>query len=202
VPSCSRFADAEIRRLLDRDKELTELRQLLALQFWLWGSDVRHPGGNRLVEFGMERHPASEAPGHSRYECAWGPGRVALWGWAMALLDTGPYALLLLRSFRVPVLIIPSDAYCTWKPDDLPLPIGNTDAGDYLAVLERDMPPALMWIASYERWIGETTPSLAIPPGHDFPSITCRPELAARWEAQATKWCGPGESDASIDDPT
>ena len=202
LPAWPPVKDGRIRRLLDRDETLTELRQLLSLQFCLWGRDVRNPGGNRLVEFGMQRHPAPGGPGHSRYECAWGPGRVVLWGWGMTILGGSPYAVLLLRSFRVPVLIIPAHAYRTWKQSELPIPVGNSGADVYLAALGRAMGPIMQWIAGYERWVDATTPSVAIPPGHDFPSLTCRSELAPRWEAQATMWCGPGASDASIDNQT
>lgn len=192
-PSCPTGADVEIRRWLDRDDQLSELRQLLALQFWLWGQDVRSPGGNRLVQLGMSRHPAPGSPGHSRYEDGHGMQRIVLWGWGMALVDEGLFALLLPRSFRVPVLIIPAHVRCAWKAQDLPFPVGKPAVEADLSVLLRSMGAALEWIAGYERRVAAMTPPVAIAPGHDFPPVTTRSELAALWQAQANAWTLPGQ---------
>ncbi len=161
---------------------LCELRQLLSLQFWLWGRDVRDAdGGNGLVRYGFERCPAPNAPGHSRYALLTDTGRVTLWGWGMAWDNGERFALLLPRSFRVPQLMLPESTSDSWRACETPLPLGPLEANEFTTILASTMPPALRWIAGYESWACVHA-GRQIEPGHDFPVIANREELPARWE--------------------
>lgn len=52
----------------------------LAQQMTFWGHDVRHPAGNALVRFGLERLPSSGLTGTSCYRMPWEGGLIELHG--------------------------------------------------------------------------------------------------------------------------
>lgn len=60
--------------------QLNDAARGLAQQMILWGHDVRHPGGNALIRFGLTRRPSSGLRGTSCYSTPWESGIIELHG--------------------------------------------------------------------------------------------------------------------------
>ncbi|WP_169974946.1 hypothetical protein [Tautonia rosea] len=66
-----------------------EAANLLDLQLWCWGLDIRRPQGNALIGFGFQRIPVAEGGrGTSAYQKPLDEGRtLVLWGSGLVLTD-------------------------------------------------------------------------------------------------------------------
>ena len=59
---------------------LSDAARGIAQQMVFWGHDVRHPAGNALVRFGLERSPSPGLTGTSCYSMPWENGMIELHG--------------------------------------------------------------------------------------------------------------------------
>ena len=127
---------------------LSDAARGIAQQMVFWGHDVRHPAGNALVRFGLERSPSPGLTGTSCYSMPWENGMIELHGavasWTPPPGGTGS------AFFR--------DLGCIalWQGRTAPVP-GHED-GVTGTVEERWLAfqPFLRWLLGYEQWIHET----------------------------------------------
>lgn len=158
---------------------LTDAARGLAQQMVLWGHDVRHPGGNALVRFGMERSPSPGLTGTSCYSQPWESGRIDLHGAVASWTDfrNGPGCIFCRDEGGIQL----------WLEQRSPVP--GQDHGVAGSPRERwdAFIPFLRWLAAYEAWVpatlghawrGETYRALArLPKGKPW----LPPALALRW---------------------
>jgi hypothetical protein len=127
---------------------------LIDEQMWCLGCDVRHPAGNLLCAYGLERRPSPEPRFHSAYTQVDADGRsITLWGWGIWVAAPDHGSLFISRD-RLRLAWTPhvEPVPQAWTADDLPLPAApSADGADRsVRALLRD---ALRWIAGYERWL-------------------------------------------------
>jgi hypothetical protein len=124
---------------------LTDAARGLAQQMVLWGHDVRHPEGNALVRFGMDRSPSPGLAGTSCYSQSWEDGRVDLHGAVACWTVPGDH----------PGCIFPRDSgrLQLWPEQHPPVP--GRDRGVTGSPRERwdAFRPLLRWLVAYESWI-------------------------------------------------
>jgi hypothetical protein len=130
---------------------LTDAARGLAQQMTFWGHDVRHPAGNALVRFGMERSPSPGLTGTSCYSMTWESGRIDLHG-----------AVASWMSFKNrPGCIFPRDTgrIQLWSERHPPVP--GRDHGTGAPPDERweAFLPFLRWLVAYETWVFSTLES-------------------------------------------
>lgn len=120
----------------------------LAQQMVFWGHDVRHPDGNSLVRFGMERSHSPGLTGTSYYSMPWENGMIELY-WAVASWTPAPggKGCLFCRDLGRIAL---------WN-GPLP-PIPGRENGVAGSVDERwsAFLSFLRWLLGYEQWILKT----------------------------------------------
>jgi len=131
---------------------------LLDQQFWCWGQDIRHPGGNLLLDYGFDRRrPPAGQRGSSAYTLSPAPGRtLVLWGFGLSYADAGVGALFLPRYGFAPRVGDAAGAPSTaWALEHLPplhVPTGRGERERAARVLT-----ALTgWVAAYEEWVAAT----------------------------------------------
>ncbi len=118
---------------------------LLDLQFWLFGRDIVHPAGNRLLAqgFSLRRSPGRHDP-CSAYE------KSPLMLWAFGLLWRGPDRALYLP--RIPyapkLLYLETDVSGVWSKRDLPAIPTPTSADE--TELRGLLGEAFLFLAEYE----------------------------------------------------
>jgi prepilin-type N-terminal cleavage/methylation domain-containing protein/prepilin-type processing-associated H-X9-DG protein len=127
---------------------LSDAARGLAQQMVFWGHDARHPGGNSLVRFGMERSPSPGLTGTSCYSMPWENGLIELHGavasWTPPPGGTGCVFCRDLGSIAL------------WNSPLPPVPgrehgvEGSADER-WLAFL-----PFIRWLLAYEPWIHKT----------------------------------------------
>jgi hypothetical protein len=158
---------------------LTDAARGLAQQMVLWGHDVRHPAGNALVRFGMERSPSPGLTGTSCYSQPWESGRIDLHGAVASWTDSGN---------RPGCIFTRHTGRCLlWREPRPPVP--GQDRGTDGSPRERwdALLPFLRWLVAYETWAAatlgqawrdETYRTLArLPKGRPW----LPPALALRW---------------------
>ncbi len=72
---------------------LRDLADGLGQQMIFWGCDARHPHGNQLVQFGMQRieRASTQVEGSSRYRVEWQGGVIELHGFCVAWYPRDAY---------------------------------------------------------------------------------------------------------------
>ena len=127
---------------------LSDTARGLAQQMVFWGHDVRHPYGNALVRFGLNRSPSSGLTGTSCYQMPWENGIIELHG-AVASW-TPPYGGM-------------GSVFCRdlarvdlWNGIHPPVP--GRQCGETGSIEERwqALQPFLRWLISYETWVSQT----------------------------------------------
>lgn len=126
---------------------LSDAARGMAQQMVWWGHDVRHPDGNALLRFGMERKPSPGLTGTSCYSAAWQGGRIELHG-AVASWTPGTDAAGCVFSRNCGRIAI-------WKGREAPIP-GRED-GEVGSADERWQAarPLMEWLVAYEEWVIE-----------------------------------------------
>jgi len=136
-----------------RPAERGRATRLLDQQFWCWGRDIHHEGGDALIDYGFHRwrRPAG-TPGCNVYTLSLGPcRRVTLWGFGLCYADDD--GVIFLRRFSFAP---------TWRSRAM-LPGPTWNAGGLprfrLPRIERERDRVrrlvygtLEWLASYEDW--------------------------------------------------
>jgi hypothetical protein len=121
----------------------------LSQQMIMWGHDVKHPHGNALQRFGMQRDPSAILKGTSSYSMPWENGQVLLHG-ALAAWHSND-------ATEQPGII-----YCRklkrmslWSEDRHPVP--GIDTGKYASdqIRWEACQPLLRWLINYETWVVE-----------------------------------------------
>jgi len=124
---------------------LTDAARGLAQQMALWGHDVRHPAGNALVRFGMERSPSLGLTGTSCYSMPWENGRIDLHGAVASWTSLE----------NRPGCVFPRDAgrIQLWRERRPPVP--GRDHGTGAPTDERweAFRPFVRWLVAYETWV-------------------------------------------------
>lgn len=158
---------------------LPSLEALCDQQFWLFGSDIRRPAGNLLLQWGFERQ--RQGGGRpTRYLSEGAQRTIALWGFGMLWISAAPEAVFLSRDGRLLAAAVDSAPRVrdAWQASRR---LRLSGAGDPHLGAE-----AFAWIAGYERWAAETA-----GPKHRGLAIAgreacCDPEeIADAWEGHA-----------------
>jgi hypothetical protein len=124
---------------------LSDASRGLAQQMVWWGHDVRHPGGNALVSFGLRRSKSPGLPGTSCYSMEWEEGLIELHGavasWAPPVGKTGCVFCRDLGRIGL------------WRASLPPVPGEQT--GECGTAEERweSFKPFLRWLIEYEQWV-------------------------------------------------
>lgn len=131
-------------------------RILLHQQCWCWGQDIRHPGGNLLLEHGFQRvRPPSHIAGSTRYQLRLSSREaITLWGFGLYYSRCGRGGVYLNRYDCIP-------RFChqagyledVWTSEGLPA----ASVGEASASHEREttylVVKALEWVSRYEQWV-------------------------------------------------
>ncbi len=131
---------------------------LLHLQCWLWGCDIRRAEGNLLLEygFGRQRPPANSA-GSSAYLLSVAPdATIVLWGFGAFCgnpADGGVY----LKRYEFSPLYIPTlnTQRLPWLPDQV-CAAALPPSPDVQQQMHHAFIALLEWIIRYEIWVLET----------------------------------------------
>lgn len=127
---------------------LSDAARGLAQQMVFWGHDVRHPDGNALVRFGLNRSPSLGLTGTSCYQMPWENGTIELHGavasWTAPLGGMG--SVFCRDLARVDL----------WNGTHPPVP--GRQRGETGSIEERwqALQPFLRWLISYETWVSQT----------------------------------------------
>lgn len=119
----------------------------LAQQMILWGHDVKHPEGNALQRFGMERRKSTGLTGTSCYSMEWEGGVVQLHGAVASWHShdrTSPRGCVYGRS---------SKRIKLWN--EMRAPIPGVDHGTHYGeeMCWQAFQPLLRWLVAYETWV-------------------------------------------------
>lgn len=127
---------------------------LMQQQCWCWGQDVRRPDGNLLLEYGFERHrPPDGSAGATLYFRVFDGGvAISLWGWGYLYSDPRfPEAIFHGRfDFTPRACAQAGPAIGVHSLDGLTF---TPTAPSIPRVTASLQPPAIRWIAEYERWV-------------------------------------------------
>ncbi len=129
--------------------------ELLHLQCWLWGCDIRRAEGNLLLEYGFCRQrPPSGAVGSSAYMLSHGAdAHVVLWGFGAFYGNLTEGGIYLKRYEFVPVRIMPlSGQRLPWLPDQIRRATTPLEP-ETQQQMQRQFVALLEWIAQYEMWV-------------------------------------------------
>ncbi|MCS7071280.1 MAG: hypothetical protein NZM00_07225, partial [Anaerolinea sp.] len=113
-----------IRPLYLPDELLRLGPALIDAQMWCLGCDVRHPAGNLLCAYGLERRPSPDPRFHSAYMQVGADGwAITLWGWGIWTAAPDHGSLFISRD-RLRLAWTPraEPVPQAWTADDLPLP--------------------------------------------------------------------------------
>jgi hypothetical protein len=129
---------------------LRESSRGLTQQMILWGHDVKHPQGNILLRFGMERKESTGLKGTSCYSMEWEGGVVQLHG-AVASWHShdrsNPLGCLYARA---------SKRIKLWNEMYAPIPGLDYGTFDDEEKCWEAFQPLLRWLIAYETWVAET----------------------------------------------
>ena len=124
---------------------LSDAARGLAQQMVFWGHDVRHPEGNSLVRFGMNRSPSPGLKGTSCYSMTWENGQIELHGavasWTPDLSGNG--CIFSRDHARINL----------WNGDQPPVPGREHGCGGSPDKRWFAFQPFLRWLIGYEQWI-------------------------------------------------
>lgn len=141
-------------------------QQLLEQQCWLWGQDVRHAGGNLLLQYGFDRaRPPQKIVGASAYQVRLLPDEhhahervVALWGFGLWYGEWAPDGneiggIFIGRGNFEPCwsarALPPQSA---WSPAPIHAATGAPQGWNERRLARALLGGALAWIADYEDW--------------------------------------------------
>lgn len=132
--------------------------ELLHLQCWLWGCDIRRPEGNLLLDYGFSRQrPPAGAAGSSAYLWTAGSGTIiVLWGFGAfcgSPVNGGVY----LRRYEFDPRYVPriDTRRLPWLPDQVHTAVIPPDP-DVQLRLRQQFTGLLEWIARYETWVRDS----------------------------------------------
>lgn len=132
--------------------------ELLHLQCWLWGCDIRRAEGNLLLEYGfLRQRPPSGAVGSSAYLTTLESGaHVVLWGFGAFHGDPTEGGIYLKRYEFTPVWTAPLNVQrLPWLPDQI-RPATSPLEPETRQQMHRQFVALLAWIAQYEMWVHNT----------------------------------------------
>ncbi len=132
--------------------------ELLHLQCWLWGCDIRRPEGNLLLEYGFSRQrPPAGAAGSSAYLWKAEPDiAIVLWGFGAfcgSPVNGGVY----LRRYEFAPRYVPRIEMrrLPWLPDQVRAAVIPAEP-DVQRQMGQQFTSLLEWIARYETWVLES----------------------------------------------
>lgn len=132
--------------------------ELLHLQCWLWGCDIRRPEGNLLLEYGFSRQrPPAGAAGSSAYLwTAESDTIIVLWGFGAfygSPVNGGVY----LRRYEFAPRYVPwiDPRRLPWLPDQMRAAVIPAEP-DVQPQLRQQFTGLLEWIARYEMWVRDS----------------------------------------------
>jgi len=173
------------------------LAALLNQQFWCFGQDVRHAGGNLLLRHGFVRQPRPpDHPGNSAYTLTLRHGRaVVLWSFGLFYGDAVSGGLIVPRCAGPPRLAAgaapPPDAGALRElpPGHPPIDVQNQQTTALL------LGATCAWLTAYEEWVAAEAGSahrrqcLATWPRACVPAA----QVAGTWRALAALCAGRAE---------
>ena len=132
---------------------LNDFTKALGQQLYLWGCDVRHPRGNLLCEFGLERRKEEGVKGSSCYSMPYKGDLIELHGLCVGRYSTNNPSFLYTRKYR----------RC-WVYEDSKPPVPGSYKKELVKsksidVLEQASRGFLEWWLEYESWISIHTSS-------------------------------------------
>jgi hypothetical protein len=122
---------------------------------WCWGQDVKHPTGNLLMRYGLERYrtPGDPDKGSTCYRTDEDDTHVALWGFGVFFGTRRLGGLYIARYDFHPLWgEIESVSYGVHSPDDLPT-FHRPRRASHWRQAHRLLTELLSWIVKYERWV-------------------------------------------------
>lgn len=132
--------------------------ELLHLQCWLWGCDIRRPEGNLLLEYGFSRQrPPAGAAGSSAYLwTAETDAIIVLWGFGAfcgSPVDGGVY----LKRYEFAPRYVPriETRRLPWLPNQVRAAVIPREP-DIQQRMGRQFTNLLEWIAQYETWVRDS----------------------------------------------
>ena len=140
-----------VRRDADPQKFASEL---LDQQLFCWGKDIEYPGGNLLMNYGLERTPApAKSTAASLYRIAPSPtSRIVLRGFGLFIGDDRWGGVFIRRgTFRPQLTRFADLSRPAWLAEDLPR-LRKLKTADHDNV-QRLLVALTCWIRDYEFWI-------------------------------------------------
>ncbi len=126
---------------------LSDAARGLAQQMVLWGHDVKHPDGNALVRFGLERRKSAGLQGTSCYSAAWEGGRIELHGAVASWTGADEVGCVFCRERgRIEL----------WQGSQPPVPGVDFGKPGVAAARWAAFQPLLRWLVAYEEWVAAT----------------------------------------------
>ena len=127
---------------------LSDAARGLAQQMVFWGHDVRHPDGNALVRFGLNRSPSSGLTDTSCYQMPWENGVIELHGAVASWTPPhGGMGSVFCRDLaRVDL----------WNETQPPVPGRQRGKSGSIEERWQALQPFLRWLISYETWVSQT----------------------------------------------
>lgn len=132
--------------------------ELLHLQCWLWGCDIRRTEGNLLLEYGFSRQrPSAGSAGSSAYLLSTEPdAAIVLWGFGAFCGNPADGGIYLKRYEFAPLYIPTLDTQrLPWLPDQV-RPATLPPSSHVHQRMRSYFVTLLEWIARYEMWVLET----------------------------------------------
>jgi hypothetical protein len=125
----------------------------LMQQMIIWGHDVRHPSGNLLSHFGMQKRASPNHKGSSCYSMEWEKGIIELHGTAASWspppspdesLEPKPIGTVFTR---------PTGKIQLWSETNPPIPGQDFGYHSLPEIRWNALKPLIRWIITYEHWI-------------------------------------------------
>ncbi|MDW8144796.1 MAG: hypothetical protein RMJ48_00615 [Roseiflexaceae bacterium] len=132
--------------------------ELLHLQCWLWGCDIRRSEGNLLLEYGFRRQrPPAGAAGSSAYLWTAEPEMIiVLWGFGAFCGDPMKGGVYLRRYEFAPQYIPRIDIRrLPWLPDQVRAAVIPAEP-DAQRRMGQQFTSLIEWIARYETWVRDS----------------------------------------------
>lgn len=131
--------------------------ELMHQQCWCWGQDVKRAEGNLLLAYGFERsRPPADVSGSSRYLLDRDGARLALWGFGAGFAVEGCGGIYVNRYCFVPRWMGEfTHIETVWRAEHL-ASLRRPFTRREIRRSRRLLQSLMRWIASYERWTGET----------------------------------------------
>lgn len=121
-------------------------------QFWLFGCDVRYPGGNLLLEMGFEQvRPPAGWKAATQYSLILpGGGCLRFWGFGLWHSSNGMIGVFVRRSEFAPRLCQLNQPI--WKVEDLPL-LRLPQSEQEIHQVWLSLAFVFDWFSNYEAWV-------------------------------------------------